>query len=700
MDAFYRENPERLLTQPPEVCVVDADNPSIARRHLNAAAMELGSLSLQEAMIFGARVDEMIAHGVRDQALIERRGRIFGTRRDDKNPHDRYAIQNIRANLQHPYAVCADDGNRCPESTQCHHQTARSQESCKRQLTVIDRQYVYRDCHPEAIYEGPDGNVYKVTAFDDTARSVRVTRLPDDTLERTSVDESTAIEIVGRPQGERQLANGAVIAWGRVRVTRHFEGYKRYNLIPIRRCRRCKMTYDEDVTACKTCKHPTEMAYRQSKAELCAFPAPFTEQGFRIELDTLAAWLTIPTELEGHLNDASPCKLPGDQNGIAQFLRSPLPQGAFPGGLAREEEQLVRSYHRQAQAHARHSPSPDSITLYPGVYGQCLMHTLRAQLPEDRSRRLFRLATGHPADTDPQYVCRGCQTSVLFPALQTLAHTVVKRYPSVALGDQADLGAFATLGHSSTGGPTIFWYDTYEGGIGAAERVFAKIDALLEASQATLVTCTCTTIRGCPNCTQIAGSEQENQAVSKPAASMLIDLLRGQAPTMRFGAFIYPSRQGEAFRQYYADNEQVPGRQTDDAEMDGAAPVQRDPFELLRLQRRHHRSVLEKAFEVRSGEITNDLPRVSAAELQAAYLAAQRTGAVTDWALHPNMTPYEILEVLPDASVNMIRKIYRTIAREVHLDQHRDRREEMNRIMQIVNQAHEDIRQETETSDT
>ncbi|NTV74839.1 MAG: hypothetical protein HGA66_11595, partial [Holophaga sp.] len=46
------------------VFVLDADNAYIARKHLNAAAMELKGIGLDEAAIFGPRLDEMVTEAV------------------------------------------------------------------------------------------------------------------------------------------------------------------------------------------------------------------------------------------------------------------------------------------------------------------------------------------------------------------------------------------------------------------------------------------------------------------------------------------------------------------------------------------------------------------------------------------------------------------------------------------------------------
>ena len=39
LDEYYRDHPDLLLEQPPEEFVVDPQNPYIARKHINAAAL-------------------------------------------------------------------------------------------------------------------------------------------------------------------------------------------------------------------------------------------------------------------------------------------------------------------------------------------------------------------------------------------------------------------------------------------------------------------------------------------------------------------------------------------------------------------------------------------------------------------------------------------------------------------------------------
>lgn len=702
VDQFYRDHPQRLLDQPPELFVLDAENPYIIRKHLNAAAYELRGLFDQEAHIFGARLSEMLRQGVADGVLSQRYGRIFGSKRNYQNSDDPWAIQNLRSNVQRPYVICAEDEQPCPNALSCFDSNASGPDRCRRRIALIDQQYAYRDCHPGAIYEDPEGKLFSIMSLDDDNMSVRVLPLADTTLDRTFVDASTSIEILGPPRASSTLPDGGKIAWGRMRVTRSFDGYFEYALIPTRRCRRCRREYDDDVQHCPTCNRPTDAFFRQSRPEYRDFPPPYNETGFKLVLDTVGAWLTLPASIEDQLRPASKCKLPGKENKVQGFVREQLDRHRVSGTVQPTDDEwmVVEEYHAAASwALLRSKVRPTDTILFPGVYGQCLLYTLRARLPEERARSLFGAVTRYPVATSPRHVCRACQTSALLPAMHTIEHTVLMRYPSVALGDQDDLGSYTTLGHAGTGSPTIFWFDNYEGGLGAAEKVFKKIDTLLEASWDTLRTCTCTTLDGCPRCTQLAHCDRANDPLSKPAAVWLIHLLLGRNLPVDYAPFIYRERKQRVFtetcerNEYSADARGAAGQAG--AGQQRTAP-RHDPYELLRVQRRVHEPVLQKAFEVRSAEIADDMPPVSAADLQAAYESVNRDPRPADWHYTPDMSPYEVLDLLPSASSRLVSRVYRVLARVLHPDLHPQRPQHFNQLMQRVNAAYAEIREERE----
>ena len=73
-----------------------------------------------------------------------------------------------------------------------------------------------------------------------------------------------------------------------------------------------------------------------------------------------------------------------------------------------------------------------------------------------------------------------------------------------------------------TGGPTLFLYDTYPGGVGFSRRLYDLHDLLLEASLERLSTCACP--HGCPSC---VGSALEAGPVAKTSTAELIRIVQG-----------------------------------------------------------------------------------------------------------------------------------------------------------------------------
>ena len=280
------------------------------------------------------------------------------------------------------------------------------------------------------------------------------------------------------------------------------------------------------------------------------------------------------------------------------------------------------------------------------------------------------------------------------PGLHTLQHTVGMRYPSVALGDQSDLGSLVTLGHSETGKPSIFWYDNYEGGLGASEKVFEKLETLLEVGAKSMVDCACSSVEGCPLCTQIPGCDQGNDGLSKAAGLELINLILNSTYTLGCRPFFYRKKRAEEFHRAYEKNQFASTERGIGDENPQTYLPKQDPYTLLRVQRHVHERVVQKAFEVRSTEIANEVPPLSAVELSKALQSLRQGPFPLDWSFQKNSTPYQALEVLPAASIKMVHQIYRVIALEVHPDANPERQAWANEMMKLLNQAYEDIMSE------
>ena len=701
LDGYYRDHPDLLLSQPPEVFVVDPHNPYVARKHINAAAYALGGLS-PEALLasWGQPVVPIVQQAVRD-GVMRRAGasgrdatsgpgngqagaRYYGSRRSFSNQEDVYAVHSIRSNIQKPYAVCLDDDQPCQMSAECFSQQRRS---CPRQVTVLDQVYAYRDCHPGAVYELVSGRLYQVTRFDDAQRVVRVRELPEDSLERTSVEEEVQVELSGASRATKRLREGVELAWGEVVVTRSFTGYRKRVLVPAQRCRRCRKEYGEGISTCPSCGRPTEAYTTYGRAEHCEFPAEHLK-GFQIVLKTVACWLSVDARMEQELEGSSPCKLPGASNRVQTWLKRKY---APPGGRLNEAEQeLVKAYHQASEELRGLKDTGQESVLFPGTYEQCLLGRLRGPLGESRALEVFQACSGYPVTDELRHVCRKCHSSTLMEALHTLEHVVLLRYPSVALGDQSDLGAFSTLGHAGVGRPAVFWFDDYEGGLGAAEKIYEKFDDLLAAGAQAVQDCSCTTLEGCPRCTHIGGCVIGNDTLSKAALLELINRLTGKSYGLGARPFVYRRKRAAEFNQAYNKNEFA--REAHGVGEEAVAQSARpDAYQIMRLQREVHEIVARKAFEIRSQEIAQEVPPVSATELTNAYQVIMRNKLLGEWSLNQRMAPYRVLEVQPDASLKMIQKVYRTIALQVHPDANPERPAWANEMMKHVNAAYDAV---------
>ena len=170
-------------------------------------------------------------------------------------------------------------------------------------------------------------------------------------------------------------------------------------------------------------------------------------------LKTIACWLTIQPEIETSLDSCSPCRLPGEQNRVLAWLKRPLDldqparaaapeRGGKAAGSASTTRQASAGAGPGAAHRARNPALPGHLRAVPAV------RAAPAGRRESRALELYQALTGYPVTDDLRHICRNCQRSVLLPAMHTLEHAVDARYPSVALGDRSDIGAFTTLGHA------------------------------------------------------------------------------------------------------------------------------------------------------------------------------------------------------------------------------------------------------------
>jgi DEAD/DEAH box helicase domain-containing protein len=107
--------------------------------------------------------------------------------------------------------------------------------------------------------------------------------------------------------------------------------------------------------------------------------------------------------------------------------------------------------------------------------------------------------------------------------LKGLAHLLGQVAPLFLMADPADIRSVPMIRSPQTGGPTLFLYDTYPGGVGFSRRLFGLHAVLLDAASERLHECGCT--EGCPSC---VGSTLEVGSVAKRSAAGLLELTRGE----------------------------------------------------------------------------------------------------------------------------------------------------------------------------
>lgn len=107
--------------------------------------------------------------------------------------------------------------------------------------------------------------------------------------------------------------------------------------------------------------------------------------------------------------------------------------------------------------------------------------------------------------------------------LKGLAHLVANVAPLFLMADPADIRAVPMVRSPLTGGPTLYLYDTYPGGVGFSRKLYDLHDIVLEAAAERLAACGCEV--GCPACT---GSALDAGDLAKRSAREL--LRRARAP--------------------------------------------------------------------------------------------------------------------------------------------------------------------------
>jgi len=160
-------------------------------------------------------------------------------------------------------------------------------------------------------------------------------------------------------------------------------------------------------------------------------------------------------------------------------------------------------------------------------------------------RRIFgqdRIST-HPLDLPPQtFETQGLWIEIPDPlarhvterglhfmgGIHAAEHAMIALFPLFALCDRGDVGGISYPFHPQVGGPAIFIYDGYPGGIGLSERCYRVLDQLLAETLRLLEECPCDS--GCPSCVQSPKCGSGNRPLDKAAARLILAGLLGRLP--------------------------------------------------------------------------------------------------------------------------------------------------------------------------
>lgn len=110
--------------------------------------------------------------------------------------------------------------------------------------------------------------------------------------------------------------------------------------------------------------------------------------------------------------------------------------------------------------------------------------------------------------------------------IHAFEHALIGIFPLAALADRWDLGGISFPHHPQVGGPAVFIYDGYPGGIGLSAKGYERFETLLEHTSRLVRDCPCET--GCPGCIQSPKCGNGNRPLDKAATVLLMDVLEGR----------------------------------------------------------------------------------------------------------------------------------------------------------------------------
>jgi DEAD/DEAH box helicase domain-containing protein len=102
-------------------------------------------------------------------------------------------------------------------------------------------------------------------------------------------------------------------------------------------------------------------------------------------------------------------------------------------------------------------------------------------------------------------------------------HALIAMMPFRVLCDRWDLGGLSVPAHPATGGPAVFVYDGYEGGIGLSEKAYQIFGDLARHTFALVSECPCE--EGCPACIYSPKCGNDNQPLDKKGTVLILQAL-------------------------------------------------------------------------------------------------------------------------------------------------------------------------------
>jgi len=106
-------------------------------------------------------------------------------------------------------------------------------------------------------------------------------------------------------------------------------------------------------------------------------------------------------------------------------------------------------------------------------------------------------------------------------SLHGIEHAMIGIMPFHVMCDRWDIGGISTNFHPSTGKPTVFIYDGFDGGIGLSEKAYELFGDIVKTTLELVKECQCD--EGCPACIYSPKCGNDNKPMDKKGTIFLLD---------------------------------------------------------------------------------------------------------------------------------------------------------------------------------